>query len=84
MLSAQQQGALLLAEAVVLGLVGTALDSAVDHVSQFVEAYLVVDTLHRGALLKVDFVIIRAVERYNNIPGVQAALTSICNAGMSL
>lgn len=67
-LSAQQQGALPVAEPVVLGLVGTFFDGSVDNIPQLVEAYLPVDALHVQAFLEIHLVIVGAVECHDDVP----------------
>ena len=73
-LSAQQKGALPVAEPIVFGLVGALLDSPVDDVSQLVETHLPVNTFHFHAFLEVHLVIVGAVECKDDVPCVLASV----------
>ena len=73
-LSTQQLAELLPAELLVFGLVGSALDSAVNDIAQLLEADFLADTLRGGAAEQIYLVVVRAVEYNHDVSGVEPSV----------
>lgn len=73
-LSTQQLAELLPAKLLVFGLVGAALDSAVNDIAQLIEAHFLADTLRGGAAEQIHLVVIRAVEYNHDVSGMEPSV----------
>lgn len=73
-LSTQQLAELLPAKLLVFGLVGAALDSAVNDIAQLIEAHFLADTLRGGAVEQIYLVVVRAVKYNHDVSVVEPSV----------